>query len=72
MNGYQIYNLTWLIVWVLLGIGGAYGIYMGNVAHFVTLGASIYFAALSWLDKENGESLKDLTVKLVKQYTEKK
>lgn len=72
MNGYQVYNLFWLIVWVLLGIGGAYGVAMGNLAHLVTLGASIYFAILLWVDNEEGESLKDFTVRLVKHYTEGK
>lgn len=30
MKGYQIYNLVWLIIWALLGIGGLFGIIMGN------------------------------------------
>ena len=41
MNGYQIYNLAWVIIWALLGIGGVYGILMGNLAH---IGAVCPFA----------------------------
>lgn len=73
MNGYQVYNLAWVIVWALLGIGGVYGIFMGNLAHIGTITASVVLGVMSFCDNEDGgESLKDLTVRFVKQHTERK
>lgn len=74
MKGYQVYNLVWLIVWALLGIGGLYGIIMGNWAHLVTLACGIYFSYLFIVEDEDGdgESLKNFAVRMVKQYSEGK
>lgn len=72
MKGYQIHNLVWLIIWALLGIGGLFGIIMGNWAHLVTLAGGIYFSYLLLVEDEDGESLKDFAVRMVKQYSEGK
>lgn len=72
MKGCQIYNLVWLIVWALLGIGGIYGIIMGNWAHLVTAAGSAYFSYLLIVEDEDGESLKDFAVRMVKQHSEGK
>lgn len=72
MNGYQIYNLAWVIIWALLGIGGVYGILMGNVAHVGTVTASVVLGGMTFCDSEEGESLKELTVRLVTKLIERK
>lgn len=72
MNGYQVYNLAWVIVWALLAMGGVYGILMGNLAHIGTVTASVVLGGMIYCDNEDGESLKDLTVRFVKQLTERK
>lgn len=70
MKSYQVYNLVWLIVWALLGIGGIFGIIMGNWAHLVTAAGSGYFSYLLFVEDEDGESLKDFAVRMVKHHSE--
>lgn len=73
MNGYQIYNLAWVIIWALLGIGGVYGILMGNLAHIGTVTACAVMGGMSFCDNEDGEkSLKELIVHNVKLRKERK
>lgn len=72
MKGYQVYNLVWLMVWALIGIGGLFGIIKGNWFHLVTLAGGIYFSFLLFVEDEDGESLKDFAVRMVKQYSEGK
>lgn len=70
MKDYQVYNLVWLIVWVLLCIGGIYGIIMGNWAHIVTAAGSGYFPYLTFVEDEDGESIKNFAVRMLKQHSE--
>lgn len=72
MNGYQVYNLAWVIIWAILAMGGAYGILMGNLAHIGTVTASVVLGGMSFCDSEDGESLKDLIVRVIKHHTEGK
>lgn len=72
MNGYQVYNLAWVIIWALLAIGGVYGILMGNLAHIGTVTASVVLGGMIFCDSEDGESLKDLIVRVIKHHTEGK
>lgn len=66
MTGTQIYNAVWVLVWLILGIGGICGIVAGNPAHWVTFGAALYFMVLQLTDSEDGESLKDLLIYKIK------
>ena len=68
MTGIQIYNTCWLTVWLLLAIGGIYGIIAGNWAHWITFGCSLYFCYLLFTDHEDGESLKDLLIRKIKAH----
>ena len=72
MNSYQIYNLAWVIIWALLGIGGVYGILMGNLAHIGTVTASVVLGGMIYCDNEDGESLRELTVRGIKQLIERR
>lgn len=55
----QIYNMIWMIVWMLLGIVSAWGMFH-NWVHIITLAACVYFSMLLFNDTEDGESLKQL------------
>lgn len=68
MTGIQIYNTVWLTVWLLLGVGGICGVIAGNPAHWVTIGACLYFSILLFMDKEDGESLREFTIRKYKAY----
>ncbi len=72
MNSNQIYNLAWVIIWALLGIGGVCGIFMGNLAHIGTVTASIVMGGMILFDSEGGESLKELAVRVIKHHTQRK
>ncbi len=66
MTGTQIYNAIWVFVWLMLGIGGVFGIIAGNPAHWFTTGAALLFAVMMFNDNEDGESLKDLVTNKIK------
>lgn len=68
MTGIQIYNTCWLAVWLLLAIGGLFGIVAGNWAHWITLCGSLCFCYLFFTDHEDGESLKDLIIRKLKAH----
>lgn len=66
MTGIQIYNTVWLSVWLLMLGGAIYGVCAGNPIHWLFVAASLYFSGLLFLDKEDGESLKDLLIRKIK------
>lgn len=68
MTGTQIYNTLWIIVWLMLAIGGLCGIIAGNPAHWLTMCAALIFAIMLFVDKEDGESLKDLLFRKIKAH----
>lgn len=72
MTGIQIYNLVWLCVWLSCGAGAIYGVISGNWAHWVFVGASVYFSYLLFTDKEDGESLKEYAIREIKSHKEGK
>lgn len=57
MTGTQIYNFVWLTIWLLGFVGALCGVIAGNWAHWLFVAASLYFSALLFFDKEDGESL---------------
>lgn len=66
MTGIQIYNTVWLSVWLLCLAGAIWGVCAGNPIHWLFVVASLYFSGLLFLDKEDGESLKDLLIRKIK------
>lgn len=66
MTGIQIYNTVWLSVWLLCLAGAIWGVCAGNPIHWLFVAASLYFSGLLFLDKEDGESLKDLLIRKIK------
>ena len=72
MNSYQFFNLAWVIILALLGMGGVCGILMGNLAHIGTVTASFVLGGMILCDKEGGESLKELAVRVIKHHTNRK
>lgn len=58
MKGTQIYNLFWCVIWLILAIGALSGIIAGNWVHWIFLIAALYFFYISFIDDEDGESLK--------------
>lgn len=66
MTFFQIYNLVWLVVWLTCLVFTLYGaIVVGNPVHWVLVAASLYFSTLLFLDKEDGESLKELLTRAI-------
>lgn len=66
MTFFQIYNLVWLVVWLIGLVFTLYGaIVVGNPLHWVLVAASLYFSTLLFLDKEDGESLKELLTRAI-------
>lgn len=72
MTGIQIYNTVWLTVWLLCFAGAIWGVCAGNPAHWLFVAASLYFSGLLFLDKEDGESLKDLLIRKIKAHRARK
>lgn len=72
MTGIQIYHTVWLTVWLLCLAGAIYGVCAGNPAHWLLVGASLYFSALLFFDREDGESLKDLLIHKIKEHKARK
>lgn len=66
MTGTQIYNTVWLSVWLLCLAAAIWGVCAGNWVHWLFVAASLYFSGLLFLDKEDGESLKDLLIRKIK------
>lgn len=72
MTGTQIYNACWLFVWLVMLCGAIYGVIAGNPAHWLFVAASLYFATLLFIDREDGESLKDLIIRKIKAHKARK
>ena len=68
MTGFQIYNAVWSFIWFMLAIGGIYGIFAGNPAHWGTTIAALIFVIMLLTDSDGEkESLKDLIVRKFKE-----
>lgn len=66
MTFFQIYNFVWLVVWLIcLMLTLYWAIITGNPFHWIFVGASLYFSTLLFLDKEDGESLKELLTRAI-------
>ena len=67
MTRTQIYNLAWLIVWLIglvLSLIGA--IKAGGPFFWIFVFGSLCLSIILFLDKEDGESLKELLVRTLK------